>query len=348
MFYEHLYIVNKQEDFLIDEGMRVLENLTGIRAFRTTAKVLDIQGELDGEVDIFFNETKPIHFHIETKKAVRAHHLDRLIAQHQRHKPLIVMAEYILPKVKEQLRQQGIAYIETTGNIFIRLPEHFIMIEGKKRITPVKETNRAFTKTGLKVIFLFLQDSALVQQPYRSIAAVARVGLGNVNHIMNGLKALKLVVLKGDGKYFIADKKTLLEKWLEAYEQRLKPTLHLGTFRFIDREQFFHWRNIKLDPTKTLWGGEPAGDLLTNYLNPETLTLYTGESKAEIMRQFRLIPDPDGNVEVYKKFWSENVTLERPVVPTLLVYTDLINTGNQRCIDTAKKIYEQELESKFK
>jgi hypothetical protein len=138
-----------------------------------------------------------------------------------------------------------------------------------------------------------------------------------------------------------------LEKWIGAYDERLKPTIHQGNYRFLNDNDFFNWQNLKIKTDTTLWGGEPAGDLYTDNLNPETLTIYTTADRAELMKTYRLVPDDDGKVEVYKKFWkTEEYNIDKGV-PPVLAYTDLINTGNQRCIDTAQKIYEKFLKDKF-
>jgi len=346
MFHEHLNKMNKKEREIMDAAVKAFQRETGLRAEWAGVNHDRADNGVDGELDIFFDQ-KPLHFKIEIKTEIRPHHLDRIVHQNKVTGPLIVVAEYIQPKAKTELQQLEIGYIETTGNVFLRRPRHFILIDTKRETIPVKEVNRAFTKTGLKVIFLFLQDETFVRQPYRTIAAKAGVGLGNVNHIMNGLKAQRILVLKGNDQYFIADKTALLDKWLEAYELRLKPTLHLGNYRFTNREDFFRWNELALDAQKTAWGGEPAGDIYTDYLKPETLTLYTEESKAELMKKYRLIPDAEGNINVYEKFWQHTIDQQKPVVPPLLAYTDLMNTGNQRCIDTAKKIYEEYLKNKF-
>ena len=65
-----------------------------------------------------------------------------------------------------------------------------------------------------------------------------------------------------------------------------------------------------------------------------------------MIKNYRLIPDELGKVLVYKKFW--NIAEEnKNTVPPLLVYTDLMNTGDRRCIETAQKIYEQFLQNQF-
>jgi hypothetical protein len=176
---------------------------------------------------------------------------------------------------------------------------------------------------------------------------LAEVGLGNVNNIIKGLQTLRFLVNKNPREYILAEKKNLLERWIQAYDDRLKPTLNLGKYRFVNIDTFFNWRNLTLKTEATLWGGEPAGDLYTNNLNPEILTLYTLETRAELMKNYKLVPDEKGNIQVYKKFWKANTNELGIAVPPVLAYTDLINTGNQRCIETAQKLYEKFLKDKF-
>ena len=68
-------------------------------------------------------------------------------------------------------------------------------------------------------------------QPQRMIAEKAAVALGNINYIINGLKEHKFLIEKNRNEFMLINKKQLLEKWLAGYEERLKPTLHIGNFR---------------------------------------------------------------------------------------------------------------------
>jgi len=138
----------------------------------------------------------------------------------------------------------------------------------------------------------------------------------------------------------------MLTLWIERYEEKLKPDLLVGRFRFLDKNDFINWKDIKFENVETVWGSEPAGALLTKYLNPEILTIYTLETKSELMKNYRLIPDPVGNVKIYQKFWKNN-NFENNTVPPLLIYTDLINTGDSRNIETAKIIYNDYIKDKY-
>lgn len=349
--YLTLFTFNEQYDKVNMKELEIAK--TALQAFENQTKV---KGKwkptpnqpLDGVMDFYFTKNKTQRFTVEIKKEIRNHNLPGLLDKATRYKNLMVIAENIFPKIKEQLQLHNIAYLETNGNAFLRKnANYFIWIDHHKPKTTVKEVNRAFTKTGLKVIFLFLTDETYINRPYREIADKAEVALGNVNIILNGLKALRLLVRKNDQEFLLPDKKALLEKWIGAYGERLKPTIHQGNYRFLNNEDFFNWQNIKINTDKTLWGGEPAGDLYTANLNPEILTVYTVEGRAELMKNYRLVPDEHGKVHVYKKFWKTEMHDMDKAVPPVLAYTDLINTGNQRCIDTAQTIYEKHLKNEF-
>ena len=106
------------------------------------------------------------------------------------------------------------------------------------------------------------------------------------------------------------------------------------------------WKDLELDTTKTVWGGEPAGDLLTNYLKPEEFTLYTDESRTELIRNYRLIPDDKGRIEIYEKFWKDNGS-KQETAPPLIVYADLMGNSDRRSIETAQKIYDEYLQTQL-
>ena len=114
---------------------------------------------------------------------------------------------------------------------------------------------------------------------------------------------------------------------------------------FLKNEDEHNWQKINLKPNHTFWGGEPAGGIITKYLNPEIFTLYTDETRNNLIKNYRLVPEPKGNIKVYKKFWAKNVTGN--TVPPILAYVDLMNTGDQRNIETASKIYNNVLQNKL-
>jgi hypothetical protein len=302
--------------------------------------------EADGTLTVEIARQK-IKLYAEVKQELRQHQVKQLEKMAAEHPPFMIVAKHILPKIKEELRQKNIAYLEANGNIWLQQNGLVIWLEGQKPIKAEKgKGNRAFTKTGLKVVFQFLLNDQFVNIPYRAIAAQTEVGLGNINYVMNGLKEMGFLIKLNKDQYKLTNKKELLDKWMVAYEERLKPALKTGTFRFLKEEDFANWKKLPIRKGKTFWGGEPAGDLLTNFLRPAELTLYTTETRNELIKNYRLMPDEKGNVKVYKKFWQQDEVKDN-VVPPLLIYADLVNTNDRRCMETAQKIYDEFLQNKL-
>lgn len=60
--------------------------------------------------------------------------------------------------------------------------------------------------------------------------------------------------------------------------------------------------------------------------------------------QQRLRKTAGGDIEILKRFWNFPTLGERTdIVPALLVYADLLATGDDRNIETAQMVYEQHL-----
>ena len=316
-----------------------LENLEKNTGFRTKWKE-DAKGPFDGTLTIDF-KGENLNFLAEVKAELRTHQVHNMIKRFGKEKQLIFIAAKIYPTTKNYLREQNLAYLEANGNIYINNNGLMVWIDTNKPFQLGKnKTNRAFTKTGIKTVFHFLLDENLVNQTHREIANTVNIGLGNVNYILNGLKKGGFLIIFNNKQYKLIEKQKLLEKWMEAYKEKLQPDLLIGTFRFLKETDFTNWKEIPLKNMQTCWGGEPAGDLLTNHLRPEELTLYTMETRPELIKNYRLVPDDKGNVRVYKKFWNIDETNDN-VVPPLLVYTDLINKNDKRCTETAQIIYDE-------
>lgn len=302
--------------------------------------------ELDGSLNLVINNKVNV-LHALVKKEIRIQTLDTLIRYNEIYTPFIVIAARISPKIKVQLQQSNVAYLEANGNIYLNNDFNFILIDSNKPLQlEEKFRSRVYTKTGLKVVFEFLNNKDLIHLPYRQIALNTQTAVGNVANILYGLKEEGFILQLTKNEISFKNKEKLLERWTNAYENNLKPSLKVGNFTFIDEENFYNWKNLPLTENLTFWGGEPAADILTNHLRPEKLTLYTTETRNELMKNYRLVPDANGNVEVYKRFWNENSFIDnnKNIAPVIVVFADLITNDDKRNRETAKLIYEQYIE----
>lgn len=323
-------------------ALTALDNLHHVAGIR--AKWLNAGGkDYDGKTEIMIHGKKETFF-IVVKKDIRNHHLPALIALADRHKPLMIIAQKLYPAIKTEFRKHNIAYADTAGNMFIKTDQHLILIDGQKQIPVAAEkTGRAFTKTGLKVLFHFLINEDLINAPYRTIAETTGTALGNVNIIINGLKEQGFIKNLDDKRFMLVNKSALLDRWITGFTDRLKPTLQIGHFRFINSEAEKNWETIQFNNTATQWGSEPAAAMITKYLHPEIFTIYTDEPKNDMMKNYRFVPDINGNIRIFRMFWKPEIikSLNTLCVPPLLIYADLIITGDPRNMETAQKIYKR-------
>ena len=72
--------------------------------------------------------------------------------------------------------------------------------------------------------------------------------------------------------------------------------------------------------------------------------MYIRDLPARFLAANRLHADPRGSVEVLKAFWDPACDANDPeIVPPLLVYADLLATGDPRNLETARRIYDEQL-----
>lgn len=281
---------------------------------------------------------KTLEFFAAIKKEVRTHQLPKIYELAETNKPFLLIGGQIFPNIKENLKDKGINWIDGAGNMYIRANNHFLFVDRNETYHVKAERDRAFTKTGLKVVFLFLLNEDWLQKTYREIAEAADVALGTIGYVINGLKKRDYLVKKDENNYQLVRKDELIDEWIGAYEKELKPKLHKGNFTFIDKDEATNWKRVKLD-NQTVWGSEAGADILTEMLRPQILTLHTTHDKGHIMKKFRLNPDPDGNVQVYEPFW--NIKEGKETAPPLAIYADLILTGDERNFNIAEKVYDE-------
>ena len=283
-----------------------------------------------------------LHFYAEVKANITKAGIALILLQRAKLPyQLLLITRYVTGQMAEQLKQDGIQFIDTAGNAYINQPPLYLFVKGNRpddifRQAPIK---RAFKPTGLKVIFAFLCNPGLEDKTYRDIAAAADVALGTVGWIIRDLKDLGYLLDMGKKGYKLIQKENLFKRWLTDYPEKLRPKLLIGHFRGTQD----WWQGKTLNPMYAQWGGEVAAADLTKYLKPKVITIYTTPQQLNpLLIENRLKKDPGGDIEILKRFWTPlEIWQYEDTVHPLLIYADLIATGNQRNIETAKVIYEQ-------
>ncbi|WP_375586858.1 type IV toxin-antitoxin system AbiEi family antitoxin [Flagellimonas aurea] len=316
------------EQEIIDIALENLNKTTGIHA------QWQVKGPLDG-ITTFMIDGKNYECITEIKRELRQHQMPTIEQYHQTNKNFLLVAERIFPKIKDELRELGIAYLEANGNIFIKTGDFYVFVDANK---PYKirndKGNRAFTKTGLKVLMQFLIYPELLNRTHREIAEMTNVGLGNIPQVIEGLKETGYIIALDKKRYVWDNLSDLINLWINGYATELRPKTVKGRYRAPE-----DWRTIELNKDTTVWGGEPAADLLTEYLRPEKFLLHTKENNTNLIRNYKLIPDKNGNLEVLEMFWNNQKN--RATAPPIIVYAELMIEGGKRNEEVAKMIFNE-------
>ncbi len=284
------------------------------------------------------------HFAVEVKnRLTRA--LIGIATQQMRKYPQrrLLVTRYVTPQIADLLKEMDIPFIDTAGNVYLNEPPLFIFIKGNKPPDPFHPVppTRAFRPAGLKVVFALLCNPGLENATLREIAKVAIVALGTVELVMRNLKQMGYLIDMGRRGRRLTRKYNLLERWVTAYPEQLRPKLLLGRYRTINYDW---WKYAELGTFKAYWGGEIAAAMLTKYLKPQIATIYTHQPLGKLLLMNKIKKDPNGDIEILKAFWKfEYNGPHHNLVHPILIYADLLATGDTRSIETARIIREQEL-----
>jgi hypothetical protein len=328
-----------KEAEIIDQAIANFQQITGAIVRTELANGRD-QGT-DGLLEINF-EGRNERLNMEVKNELRSIQLQKLLTQFQRPGlEWILLAQYIPPAIKEQLKLEKINYLEATGNCFIKTGDFYFFINDRKVTeTRLLKEGKLWNATGVKFVFAILTIPEALRLPYRQIARYAGIALGNVGPLLAELRN-EGFLLQGPNGDMLANKDILRDKWVELYPTVLRPKIRLGRFRKPEHTQFL--QNL---PEGVIWGGENAGEVMTGHLIPEQFTLYTTEPKNTVMRKLKLIPDPQGKLEMFAQFWPEELQakqLHKDAVPPLIAFAELATHIDSRNHETAERIKEKYL-----
>ncbi len=287
-----------------------------------------------------------VDFLCEIKGNITATNINTIVNHLQKYmvaekRPVLLVAKYINPNMFDKLVGLGLNILDCAGNCHIRymngnIPVFHLTNKGEKNVFANEKAYPVFQDAGIKVIFYILQDKNNVNKVYREIQEYTGVALGTVKNVIDELITRNFILVTDKGRV-LKNRKALLDLWVENYNQVLKPKLLMGRLAFRTNEQRNKWRAMEL-PERMYWGGEGAANMIDNYLDPGAYDIYTDVPTAYLMKTGFVKQDANGDIKVYQKFWKWET--ENHLVPLILVYADLMGSGNSRCLEAANRLME--------
>jgi len=332
--------MEQQTKNLINRAVETLAQTTGIKVVHQANAPKAGNVYPDGLVRIDYKDMRwdfAIHAKARvTRATVAMEKAQPALPGHDR----ILVTEYATPPMADLMRTTGLFFMDTAGNAYINKPPLYVFIKGSKRPENLKPApiKRLFKPAGLKVVFALLNHPEMVDRPYRQIADKTDVALGTVDWIFRDLKEMGFLLEMGKRKRKIINPLTLLKRWVEAYPEQLRPKLGLARFKADDPDW---WKDVDITGYNACWGGEVAAAKLTKQLKPEKVVIYAPEPPGKLIIEKKLRKTIAGDIEILKPFWTFDHECDAlGIAPPLLIYADLMATGDDRNIEMAKIIYD--------
>lgn len=318
----------------------IYEAITSLEdSSKLTIEFYSNRGEYDGIVDIEGEQ-----FYMFAKKDARLIHANLIVNEIINHpnykttKNYIVVSDFIANESKEVFKNNKINYLDTSGNAFIFSKKLRVLIEGRKKSKNEVNNSSAkiFQEAGIKLIYVLLTNPEASKCSLRELAAKAGIALGSVSNIMKELEEENFII-KTSKERKLKNRDELLQKWVAAYNEVLKPKLFRKAYQIKNANDLVMNNSI----ASYQISGELAATEITNYLKPKDYEIYYSDDLIDFAKQFKLIPDTNGNLKIYNKFWvNETDANSNRIVSKLLIYADLMGTNNDRNRETAQMILE--------
>lgn len=297
-------------------------------------------------------------YQVQVKARMTPEAATALSARHPGH-PLVV-APYIPDSAAQVLRERGVDYLDAAGNA--RLAWDGLLIDIRGRRLPgatgalaLPAAGRALTAAGAQVTFILLADPRAAGWPVRELATAAGVSLGTVSVVLTDLRAGGYLTPAPSRS--LARGGELLSRWAEAYTLSLAPRLLLGRF---DAPGVDWPTALKALPAAGVQaGGELAASILDPHLRPSGATLWAPQLPDRLLARWRMRRADQGAVLVRRRFWAPAALLGDPdspsaqngktavphlaaLVPSVLVYGDLVASGDPRLREHADRIRQSD------
>lgn len=334
---------NAQQVLLLEHALDALKESTGLKAVLRSRKGA-------GQIVRISVEQKTYDFGVLFKNIDRRSAVAALRTGNElQHPSEIVVTRKMTSEMARECRSMDVQFLDTHGNAFLKAPGLLVYVEGRtdpltqgigSLLTP--PSSGLVTSSALRLVFVLLTQAEFIQKPFREIAKSAGVSLGAVSAAFSELTQRGYIKKSKKLGRQLLNTDSLQNEWVVNFDTRLRSKLLLGRYR---STQPNWWENVDLSNYDGAWGGEVGADRLTGYLRPGSCTIYltadTAKSNAQkLIRDHRLLRDPQGDVELLEAFWPRTGTT---VCPPLLVYADLLSSFDPRNLEAADLIFKKYL-----
>ena len=129
----------------------------------------------------------------------------------------ILLTEYVNPEEARRLKEGGIAFADTCGNVHVWGEALYVWVTGNRPKTRRMRTPGLTRPAAARVLFVLLQEPGRAREPYRELAALANVAPDTVHRVFNDLQKKGFLRTWGTRERELVRVPELVELWTLGY-----------------------------------------------------------------------------------------------------------------------------------
>ncbi len=257
----------------------------------------------------------------------------------------MLFAPYVPGKLGKELAEGRLSYIDAVGNCHVTIGRDrqlLAHVEGRKpeRASGARSAGRA---PSHQVAFALLARPALVDATIREIALAAGVGRTAVADNLKRLEEQGFIARSRSGAALVR-RGELLDRWLAAYADVLRPRAIIGTYRTQVTEPEALEAHIEKVCADRVWafGGGAAAWRMTHHYRGLATVLHVDTAPPELLRNLRAIPARDGALTLLRGAGTIAYDGIAPhLAHPLLVYAEMAISSDPRMREAAHELREK-------
>jgi hypothetical protein len=299
--------------------------------------------EVDGELTFGLEHLlRAERFLVQTTRTHLSYALASGLGERARRLPgiSVVFAPYVPAAIGRHLSEQGVGYVDVVGNCHLETKAGGLLVhvEGRKAVRSASAPGGG-RLASYQLIFSILAQPELLKAPLRRIASAAGVGKSAVG---DQLKRLTQEGIVGNGH--ILRRRDLLNRWLSAYPDVVRPAWLHGRYRARTSDPKGLEREIAQAWGERLWafGAGAAAWCMNGHYRGEGTVIHVGKVPTDELGRLRALRDNDGPLTILVTPGTiAYAGLEPHLAHPLLVFTEMITSFDPRMREAAGELSER-------
>jgi hypothetical protein len=268
----------------------------------------------------------------------------------------IIIAEYLSPARREQCRNEGVYYMDLSGNIFIKYKSLYIERMGFQNRYPERRKGRGVFSDKASLILREAFKDIKRQWGVRELAHSTGINPGFVSRMAIELEKRNYISRK-DSKFMLHDPESILKDWVHEYDYRKNKESRFFCLCKGSAEIFDNIKKLKIpEKINYAFGFHAGANLISPYAvyNEVHIYIQDKESIKWFVKNLELREVEEGaNLIFLLPFYKHSVFYDIQkkgnlrIASDLQLYLDLYKYPI-RGIEQAEHIYEDRLKRYFK